>query len=272
MMIVDWNIPDAPYYVPGKYLPGANNYLNSSPPVSGIVPGGWSSNEMVEFFFPGDDHWHHIHYIATSGTAPSLDQLAEAPFTFFSDWIVLGLPEGISTVYFVQHNETHHPKGYVTDIGKIGPYKIDNSAPIGSIVIAGGMFRVDEAPTSIEVSATDQYSGLYQMYIDGDVQDGPNVRQWIDFSTSVPVNLDSAKFGRKIVNLRLKDNAGNISSLVFDDIFLGSTKYYFYGTKLKQNNLDFADQKFSIMDKNKMRTDNTSKMQPGEEHGKFNSR
>lgn len=272
MMIVDWNVPGAPYYVPGKYLPGANNYLDSPPSVSGVVPSGWSTSEMIEFLFPGDDHWHHVHYIATSGDAPTLDQLAQAPSTFFSDWIVLALPEGISNVYFVQHNETHHPKGYETDIGVIGPYQIDDSAPVGSMVIAGGLFRIDEAPTSVEISATDQYSGLYQVYIDGDVQDGPNVRQWIDFSTSVEVDLDATKFGRKFVNLRLKDNAGNISSLVLDDVFLGSTKYYFYNTKPRSNKLASVDHKFSIMDENKMRTDNTPKMQPGEEHGKFNSR
>lgn len=72
---------------------------------------------------------------------------------------------------------------------------------------------VTEAKINLDISATD----ASEMYIDGNVVDDINTFQWTGYDTSKIVYLTPSA-GLKTVNLRVRDEAGNETSLVSDTI------------------------------------------------------
>ena len=60
------------------------------------------------------------------------------------------------------------------------------------------------------------------MYVDGDVDDDANTMEWIDYATSLNVTLTTGD-GSKTVSVKFRDDAGNESSEVDDDIILDTT-------------------------------------------------
>lgn len=270
MQKVDNNVPGAPYYLPGKYIPNANNYLHSPPGVSGgpeLV--GWISNQDAGIQIGGHEAFDHLHYfVGPSGSDPTKAEMSEAPYIRTESSMVLALPEGESYVWFLEHNETHHPKGTESDVGVIGPLQVDLSGPIGSIRVAGGLIRISDEQTFVQIEATDDLSGVSGVYIDGDVVNGPNVRSWLPYSGQYDIEL-TPNFETKTVNIRFRDFAGNLSALYLDTIFLGETKYYFYNTdSLIDNQLKSSGVTLVGKSDNQMQSGG-SKMTEGDEHGEF---
>lgn len=270
MIRIGPNIPNAPYYVPSKHIAGANNYLESPPTISGIVPETWTNQLQHILYFGAEHYWHSLHYLPAD-SVPSYVSLKNAPEIRYSNIIVVALPEGVSNIYFIQYDECGRRKGYDTDIGVIGPYQIDITKPIGTLEIAHGLYRVEESEVALSINAYDTISGIFQMYIDGDVV-GDNVRQWIEFNTQIDVLLDNTKTGRKKVTLKLKDRANNISDLIIDDVFLSFAKYYFYLAPV-DNNLAFQSEALMYNKQDNLsKTDIAKNILEGEQYGEFSAR
>lgn len=270
MIRIGPNIPNAPYYIPSKHISGANNFLESPPTASGIMHDGWTNQLQHTIYFGAKHYWHSLRYLP-SNFAPSFSLLKNAPEIRYNNIIVLALPEGINNVYFIQYDECGHRKGYDTDIGFIGPYKIDITKPIGTLEIAHGLYRVEEPEVVLLITAIDTVSGVYQIYIDGDVL-GDNVRKWIEFNEQINVMLNDAKTGRKIVTIRLKDWAGNISNLITDDVFLSFARYYFYPAPIDNNFAAKSDVSMYTKQDNLLKTDMTKNISEGAQYGEFNAR
>lgn len=269
MQPVGNNVPNAPYYVPGKYIPNANNYLHAPPKISGGPDvSGWINNTSAGLTIGGHEAFDHLHYyVGSSGSNPTKEQLAVSPYIRTELSVILALPEGESYVWFLEHNETHHAKGTAGDIGAFGPLVVDLSPPSGDVRIAGGLVRIEDADTFLEISAADNLSGVSGIYIDGDLVDGPNVRQWINFNSAISVTL-TPNFDRKNVTVRFVDYAGNQSGIFMDNIFLGQTKYFFYKVQGLENNFQDKQVGFQTQSDNTFRTGGAD-FAEADEHGEF---
>jgi hypothetical protein len=99
-----------------------------------------------------------------------------------------------------------------------GNFEIDSSAPDGTVSIDEGDYTA-----SRDVQLTLSAPGdTVQMYIDGDVADASNVRQWIAYSTSAAVTLTVGE-GSKTVTVRYRDHVGNEGSLANDSTVYDAT-------------------------------------------------
>ena len=87
---------------------------------------------------------------------------------------------------------------------------LDTNPPTNpALSLTGGEWQTSSLTTA-NLSAV----GASHMLIEGDVEEGPNTFDWIDYATSVP-NLElSAGDGLKIVRAKFKDEAGNITDAV----------------------------------------------------------
>ena len=98
MQAVDNNVPDAPYYVPGKYIPNANNFLHAPPGTEGVPASGWINNVNLGISVSGNEAYDHLHYVAgPSGTNPTEGELSVAPFIRGASLVVAIILFGLDT-------------------------------------------------------------------------------------------------------------------------------------------------------------------------------
>lgn len=261
------NIPGAPYYEPGKYIPGSNHILGDVNCSFNLPFEYWTSTNSLVLSNSNHFNFHHIHYIFNNtGIAPNLNELADAPY--FSNTVtkVFVLGEGVHYLFLLGHNATHHG----SDISTFGPFSIDMLPPIGWIKIAGGVNRIFDRNTYVEVSGVDVFSSVSGVYITGDLEDNGNINKWMPIDSYYDVVLASGDPGRRTVECRFMDMAGNQSNAVFDDIYFGATKYFFYKTSSLIPIMESTNPgKHINNDSNKFKQDMSPNMTTGEENGNF---
>ena len=96
-------------------------------------------------------------------------------------------------------------------------YKIENVAPTGSISINNGATYTNSANVNLTLTGSDNLSGVSSMMISEDSNFTSS--SWEPFSTTKAFILSSVD-GTKNIYMKLKDNAGNISSIYEDSIIL----------------------------------------------------
>ena len=98
-------------------------------------------------------------------------------------------------------------------------YLVDNTAPsAGGIEIAGGAAVVGSATTVVGIGAI----GATQMYIDGDVVDTPQTKEWIPYGAGVEVIL-TTDMADNTVTVRFRDEAHNGFGPVSDTVSLDTS-------------------------------------------------
>lgn len=273
MQIVGKNIPDAPYYQSGKYIPNSNHTLLTSEYVSNVPSGVWSNDGYISFYIENFWEFDHMHYvIEPSGSdAPTITDMHDAEWFRDNDGIIIPLNEGAYQVYMLQHNATHHSRGYEDDVMFFGYFLIDMMPPSGRILVADGKNKTLEQETFVSISGIDEYSGNESMYIDGDIENGDNIRSWVPYDIYQDIVLASGDPGRRFVSVRFRDAAGNESAPYLDSIYFGDIKYFFEPTrdgaiKMTPSKVgQFKNDTEKIMSTN---SDNLMK-QDGDKYGKF---
>lgn len=108
---------------------------------------------------------------------------------------------------------------------------LDTTAPSNpTVIIDGGAIYSTDFLVDLTISVGDVNTIGYQMKIWGDVDEeyNPNIRAneqdsaWITFSTNPQIKL-SANDGKKTINVRVRDDVHNASSVAIDDITLDTS-------------------------------------------------
>lgn len=105
---------------------------------------------------------------------------------------------------------------------------LDVLAPTGDSITSGscsntglcidsGVAATKVTAVSLTIAATDDSGTVTSMYIDGDVADDANTKEWISYSTSKTVTLTSGD-GVKSVSIKFKDAAANEGSVYYESI------------------------------------------------------
>ena len=92
-------------------------------------------------------------------------------------------------------------------------FTIDSTPPDGTVTVAEGDYTLSCA-VHLTLDAPDDAS---EMYLDGDLIDALNVRQWIAYTTAATVTLTAGE-GSKMVTVRYRDVAGNEGNLASDTV------------------------------------------------------
>jgi hypothetical protein len=108
---------------------------------------------------------------------------------------------------------------------------LDTTAPSNpTVVIDGGAIFSTDMLVDLTISVGDSNTTGYQMKIWGDVDEAynPNIRAleqdsaWTTYSANPQVKL-SANDGKKTINVRVRDDVHNASSVAIDDITLDTS-------------------------------------------------
>ncbi|THB76174.1 MAG: hypothetical protein D3926_18535 [Desulfobacteraceae bacterium] len=97
-----------------------------------------------------------------------------------------------------------------------GPYYIDGTAPTGLIQINGGDTYTRSRTVTLNLSASDNLSGLYQMRF---ANPESLYSVWEAYKTTKTWTLRDLDGARRVY-VQYKDHAGNVSTSVYDDIRL----------------------------------------------------
>lgn len=130
---------------------------------------------------------------------------------------------------------------------------VDATAPVGSIVINGGQAVTTNSQVTLRFTLSDNYSatGNMQMYIFGlptsNVSGNPGItlNAWVTYNQQVSLNLQTTVFGTKNVSVCFRDQAGNVSNIYSDSIYLDTnTIIWLYPTNnaIVSNNIDLRSQ------------------------------
>jgi len=95
-------------------------------------------------------------------------------------------------------------------------FRIDVTKPYGNITIADDVHSVNEVLVDLSIAASDSASGVADMQIINDEgRDGP----WEEFKTEKRVALSNTD-GLKTIGVRFRDNAGIVSEVYNDTVYL----------------------------------------------------
>jgi hypothetical protein len=81
---------------------------------------------------------------------------------------------------------------------------VDSTVPSGNISVAEGPY-VRLTTVHLQLAAA---ADTVALFVDGDLQDGPTVRQWVAYTTTLPVTLTGDE-GLKTIRVRFRDLVGN---------------------------------------------------------------
>lgn len=124
----------------------------------------------------------------------------------------LSSSDGTKTVYAKYRDAAGNESATASDT-----IVYDATAPSGSVSIDAGNAYATSSSVTLNISASDATSGVYQMQVSED--SGFVGASWENYATSKSVVL-SGLDGTKTYYIRFKDNAGNISLATSDDIIL----------------------------------------------------
>ncbi|MBI4689198.1 MAG: hypothetical protein HY754_02855, partial [Nitrospirae bacterium] len=91
---------------------------------------------------------------------------------------------------------------------------LDTTSPSGSISINSGTSYTNTTSATLTISASDSYSGVYQMCISNT---NSSCTSWETYATSKTWTLSSGSDGYKYVYIWFKDNQGNTNSSPYSD-------------------------------------------------------
>lgn len=235
-----------------------------------LLPNVWASSTLS---FTTDSIYEgfvdHIHYGLTFSSDPlTKDQLAGEAI-WQSDLLVIQLPQASGMyVHMLAHDKFNRSPQEEDQVTIFGPFNVDLDPPSGSLIINQGEAETNVALVTLAIAAVDNISGVDEMYLDGDILNGGNVRTWIPFSTIAGVTLTVGD-GRKDVRVRFRDVPGNTSLWFSDDIIYGLLRYFFNKSHDLSNDMSVNQRIFSIQVANM--TGVTNKMNQGDNHGKLSS-
>ncbi|MCE5314448.1 MAG: right-handed parallel beta-helix repeat-containing protein [Armatimonadota bacterium] len=141
--------------------------------------------------------------------------------------------DGTKTVYVQFMDNVGRVSGSFSDT-----IILDTTSPTGSISISNGALYATATSVTLNLSASDARSGVYQMRFSND---GSTWGNWINYATSASWSLTSGD-GEKTVYAQFKDNVGNVSASYSDKIYLrvGAKTIYVNGETGGNNNYGFA--------------------------------
>ena len=97
-------------------------------------------------------------------------------------------------------------------------FTVDSTPPNGTVAIAEGDYT-----NSRDVHlALDAPGDTTEMYLDGDLIDASNVRQWTAYTTATTVTLTAGE-GSKTTTVRYRDSAGHEGDLASDTVIYDAT-------------------------------------------------
>ncbi len=128
----------------------------------------------------------------------------KAAGTFVGSFTAAGLRDG--AVVALEIVVEHRGVSSVPADSRSGQYPVDNSAPTGVAVSVDQAMAGFVGSTSVDLTLT--AAEAVEMFLDGDIADGPTVRSWLPYSTSAAVEL-LPDDGVKIINVRFRDGAHN---------------------------------------------------------------
>jgi len=167
---------------------------------------------------PGD---HQTDYIVEIYSDPGMENPV-----YNSSWVNSTTPDNIDVpehivreelddgVYYwrVRTKDIYHAASNFSALKKI---MIDVTKPVGNITIEGGALSVNEQLVTLEISASDNGSGIAEMQIIGD---SGNQGPWEEYKDEKRIAL-SKDDGLKKIEIRFKDHAGIISELYNDTVY-----------------------------------------------------
>lgn len=124
----------------------------------------------------------------------------------------LSSSDGTKTVYVKFRDNAGNESATVSDA-----IVYDATAPSGTFTIESGNVYTTSTSVTLDISASDATSGLYQMQVSED--SGFSGAVWESYAATKSVTL-SGLDGTKTYYARFKDNAGNVSLATSDDIVL----------------------------------------------------
>ena len=167
---------------------------------------------------PGD---HQTDYIVEIYSEPDMENLV-----YNSSWVNSTNPDNIDVpehvvreelddgIYYwrVRTKDIYHAASNFSDLKRI---MIDVTKPVGNVTIEGGALSVNEQLVTLEISASDNGSGIADMQITGD---NGNQGPWEEFKDEKRVAL-SKDDGLKKIGIRFRDHAGIVSDSYNDTVY-----------------------------------------------------
>jgi parallel beta-helix repeat protein len=212
-----WWIVDNPYNISGSagakdYLPLSSHPENIAPITTASLAGtsganGWFTS-TVSVSFSATDEGSGVgatyYRIGTSGSWHS-----------YSSSIPISA-EGNTTVQFYSRDNA----GNSESTGSI-TFKMDKTSPAGTIVIQGGTIFATATAVTLNITASDNISGVEQFRCSNDGVTWGSWESWQNLSDSMSWNLQIGD-GLKIVFFQIMDNASNVVTCN-DTIILDTT-------------------------------------------------
>lgn len=140
-----------------------------------------------------------------------------------ASWLTSSASSGTSSgtiTYTAAANTGAARSGHLTISGRaITASQAADSAPTGTVSIAGGAAGTKTASVSLTLSASDSTGGVSQMCI----SNSTSCSSWLTYATSYTWTLGSGS-GTKTVYVWFKDSYGNVSAANSDSIIVDTTK------------------------------------------------
>ena len=166
----------------------------------------------------GEDNWYTssvtVELTATdtgSGVNSTTYRINGAAWNSYTSPFTLGT-EGTNIIEYYSSDNAGN-----TEIAETSNIKIDKTSPTGDVTINSGDIYTSSTSVSLSLTYADTVSGVDKVRYSNDaILDS---QPWENPTASKPWTLSSGE-GRKTVFYQIKDKAGNISPLEYDDIIL----------------------------------------------------
>jgi len=190
--------------------------LSTLAPTGSIVINGdddFTSSESVTLSLTYEDEYSDVSRVRYSNDGVWNSEVWETP-TATKSW-TLTSDDGTKTVYYQIRNTLGLVSSTYSDT-----IVLDNDPPTGSIIINGGAASTTQYSVTLDLTASDPISGVYQVRYSND---GVwNTESWENFSSTKAWTLSSGE-GSKTVYYQIIDRAELVSSTFSDSIILEST-------------------------------------------------
>lgn len=279
-----YNILDIDGNYIGKHPLGFNQFIQSEEFAfdlsSSLNEGGWhNSDPILTHSRISQGVIDHIHYmVTTSGTPPDIETMSGAN-VWNTDTLVLVMPEASGQyVHIMPHDAFHRVATYGDSIITLGEFNIDKTAPYGHLALNNGNFATDSNVIRVVMRIFDLLSHPKDVYLYGDIT-GPLAETWLPqdhmdhFGYGIVISgvmlVPGNTTERKTIHALIRDQAGNVSSVLTAYITYPITRYFFHKAGTTDNSLQQSENSMSITI-NDMK-EGTAKMQRGDEHGNLST-
>ncbi|MDI6731227.1 MAG: Ig-like domain-containing protein, partial [Candidatus Margulisbacteria bacterium] len=163
----------------------------------------------------------------TTGVSSTQIKITKLPSTILVDWSELSLSNGNFSYDFVLPTSNDDGTQYqivvraadaagnLSDPEDVIITKLASSPAVSSLSFSPGSYT-NTANVALNIVS----AGAYQMYIDGDVIDDSNTKEWVAFTAAKDVSLSSGNGSKtvslKVRNIALTESATTSASIVLD--------------------------------------------------------